>query len=114
MFLRTVADPALRRKKHEDHLVWARESHLKADKMSRNRGVYASQLLRERRGHGGGRFAARGYWWRRAIGEGISRDGSVDPKPGGRCEAYHWTIAADPTYNWKCGPRGRALRDVKA
>ena len=26
VFLRTVADPALRRKKHEDHLVWARES----------------------------------------------------------------------------------------
>ena len=62
VFLRTVADPSLQPKKHEDHLVWARESHLKADKDDSKPRVYASQLLRDARGHGGGRFVARGYW----------------------------------------------------
>ena len=108
VFLRTVADPSLRRKKHEDHLVWARESHLKADKDDSKPRVYASQLLRDDAGTevAGSLIAVIG-------GDEQSARALVETDPLIRSleddvKAYHWTIAGDPYLQLEVWPEGSA------
>lgn len=108
VFLRTVTDPALRRQKHEDHLVWVRESNLRADKDDSLPRVYASQLLRDDQGTeiAGSLLAVIG-------GDEASAKALVASDPLARSldeavQAYHWTIAADPYLQLEVWPEGCA------
>ncbi|KAH8044719.1 hypothetical protein JL720_16984 [Aureococcus anophagefferens] len=111
---RTAKSRALRRTLHLDHLFWARESAIVADRDGGPR-VYAAQAAQDDRGDAVAPVVAvvGGDAARRALvaADPLVRAGVFDEARSG---AYHWTIAGDPYLQADVWPDGEPVPPPQA